>query len=359
METRTRSTAYAAIAAIVLAMSCATPPKTAEPPAPAPAAPAPQIAETPPAPPAETAVPAPDELRSKAAELRKKAFDLGMKAVLPEDYAAADKAFAAGNAGYGKDNASSAASFTDAVARYEDVLARGLPILAAAEGKRAALLRGTAAGKGAETTFPELFAYAEAELAKPAEAEVSGDFEAAIKGYRASSRHYEVLYKLCDASAARESIVARDFAKWDPSNWTLAETRFRAAQDILRQDAAAAATSADEAILRYGIASRTALEYYASERKLGSEGERERALGIKSEVAVRDEFETAVAIHDQAEAAHSAKDFDGSSSLYDRAAAAFASAYEHAKIKMDGAKGELDSLDEAMAVTETAAGSAR
>ncbi len=349
MEKRTRYSAYAALSALVVAISCATPPKAAEPAAPTPVAPVVQEVETPPAAIEEVAVPAPDELRAKAAELRKKAFDLSLREVLPDDYATADTAFAAGSASYGQDNRASASSFSDAITQFQDIIAKGLPILAAKERDRALNLRGVAVAKRAEGIFPELFSYTEAEFAKSSDSESAGDFELAIKGFRASSKNYEVLYKLCDANSARDSIVARDLAKWDPSNWNLAETRFNASQGLLRQDAVAAATSVDEAILRYGIASRTALEYHVSDRRKSSVEARDRALGIKSEIAVRDEYETAVALHDQAEAAHASKDFDGSASLFDRAAVAFASAYERAKIKMESAKVELDSLDENLA----------
>jgi hypothetical protein len=361
MKLKSTSAALATIAVLVFAMSCATAPKAVQAPAPSPAAaaPAPAQAEAAPAEQAKPEAPAPDDLRSKAADLRKKAFDLGLNEILPDDYAAAEKAFADGNAGYGKDNEASAASYTDAASRFQDVIAKGMPILAENEKKRASDLRAIAVGKRSGELFPELFAYAEAEFAKPSDAEAAGDFEAAINGFRASSKNFEVLYKLCDANAARDSIVTHDLAKWDPSNWTLAETRFKASQDLFRQDSSAAATSVDEAIQRYGMASRTALEYYASDRKKNSMAEMDRAEGIKSEVAVKDEYAAALALYTQAETSQAAKDYNSSSSLYDRAATAFASAYKHAKVKMDTAKSELDSLDSAIAAQEAAAGAAQ
>jgi hypothetical protein len=359
MKLKTTSAALATIAVLVFAMSCATAPKAVQAPAPSPAAAAPAQAEAAPVEQAKPEAPAPDDLRSKAADLRKKAFDLGLNEILPEDYAAAEKAFADGNAGYGKDNEASAASYTDAASRFQDVIAKGMPILAENEKKHASDLRTTAVGKRSEELFPELFAYAEAEFAKPSDAEAAGDFEAAINGFRASSKNFEVLYKLCDANTARDSIVTHDLAKWDPSNWTLAETRFKASQDLFRQDSSAAATSVDEAIQRYGMASRTALEYYSSDRKKNSMAEMDRAQGIKAEVAVKDEYAAALALYARAESSQAAKDYDSSASLYDRAATAFDSAYKHAKVKMDTAKGELDSLDSAIAAQEAAAGAAQ
>jgi hypothetical protein len=359
MKMKPTIAAFSTIAALAFAISCATPPKAVQAQAPNPAAPAPKQAAATPVEQAKPAVPAPDDLRSKAADLRKRAFDLGLNGILPEDYAAAEKAFADGNAVYGKDNAASAASYTDAASRFQDVIARGMPLLAEKEKKHASDLRSTAVGKRAGELFPELFAYAEAEFAKPSEAEAAGDFGAAIDGFRASSKNYEVLYKLCDANTARDSIVTRDLAKWDPSNWTLAETRFKASQDLFKQDSSAADTSVDEAILRYGIATQTALEYYSSDRRKSSIAEMDRATGIKSEVAVKDEYAAALALYTRAESSRAAKDYDSSAALYDRASAAFSSAYNHAKIKMDNAKGELDSLDSAITARETAAGAAQ
>jgi len=285
-------------------------------------------------------------------DLKKKAFDLGLKDLLSVDYGAADKSLAAGGDAYGKDNEASASAYGDAVSRFEDLIARGLPLLAEKARKNAAALRDTAVGKGAGDSFPQLFALAESELAKATGALQAGDFETAIAGFHGSARDYEALYKLCDAKKARDAIVARDFAKWDPSNWNLAEGKYAAAQSLLRQDAPAAIVSVDEAKLRYGIAYGTALEYYANDRKQGSEAQRRRAAGIKAEVAVKKEFSTAVALSNQAETARASGDFEAAASLFDSAASSFASAYGHAKIKMDAARDELDSLDASIAAHE-------
>jgi hypothetical protein len=344
------SFAAAAIAAFAFALSCATPPAPTA--AAAPAAPAPALAEPAASQPEKGAVPAPDEQRSRAAAARKRAYDLGIQDLLREGYAAAESAFADGSAAYGKDNEASAAAYADAAERFGGLVERGLPIIAGNERERAERLRAVAVGKRSEELFPEQFAWAEAEMAKPVSSESGGEFEAAIAGFRAAARNYDSIYKLCDARSARDAILARDFAKWDTSNWTIAETRYDSARSLLRTDAAGATSSADEAILRYGIVARNALEYYAGDRRTAAADEKRRAEGIKSEVAVKAEYAAALALHARAEAEHAAGNFDGSSSLHEGAAAAFASAYSHAKAKMDTAKDELDALDEALAAEE-------
>jgi hypothetical protein len=341
---------------LAILVSCATPPKAAPEPTPPPK---PQTVEpAAPAPATTPTVAAPDDLRAKATELRKKAYDLGLKDILPEDYAAADKAFAEGNAKYGSDNAASTAAFTDAATRFKALVDKGLPLLAASERKRASNLRDTATGKGADKLFPPLYEHAEQAWAEPQKAESSGDYETAIAGYRASAKDYEVLYKLCDAKAARDDIASRDLAKWAPSPWSLAEAKYQSAQDLMKDDAKAASGAVDEALQRYGMARSTALEYYAGDRKKASETERDRAVGIKTDVAVKDEYAAASDLYAQAEKANAAQDFEASASLYDKSASAYGTAYAHAKAKMDNAKDELESLDAAIATKNAASGAA-
>jgi hypothetical protein len=348
-----RFRAFISGSAFMLLVACATPPKPApvaqQPPAPA----APAAAQ--PAATAAPAAPQPDDLRAQATELRKKAFDLGIKDVLADDYAAAEAAYSAGVSTFGKDNSSSASSFSDSIAKFRDVIQRGLPLLVAAEKSQASKLRDTAIQKKAGDLFAEILAGADSDFAKCAASESAGAYEDALAGYKASIEEYDVLYKLCDAYNARGFLVAHDFAKWDTSNWSLAENKYASAQSLFSQDARAADDSVDEALLRYSNVRNTAYEYYAADRKKASEAERDRAAGIKSEVAVKDEFDAALALFSKAEADEGSKDYEDSSAEYDKAATAFAGAYQHAKAKMDQAKGELDSLDSELAAVGAAA----
>jgi hypothetical protein len=351
------ATFIAAAAACVIALSCASQPKAQGPAQEAPVAQAQKEASPAPEPKAQVA--APDGERAKAQALRKRAFDLGIKDILPEDYAQAEKSFAAGNESYGKDNAAAALSFNDASGKYAALIDKGLPLLAAQAREDAAKLRKVAQDKGASGSFASQWAQAETDWAAPQKAESSGDYEGAIRGYRGASRDYEALYKLCDAKASREYIVQRDLAKWASSPWTLAETKYQAAQALFAKDAPSSIASVDEALLRYGIARSTALEYYAGDRKKASEAERDRATGIKTEVAVKDEYAQATALYDKAQAAQAAKDYESSAALYDNAAKAFSSAYVHAKAKMDTAQSELGELDAAIASKKAAANEGR
>jgi len=328
----------AVLAAMALALSCATRP-TAAPPESAPPAPA---AEATSAQAATSDVPAPDALKAKATELRKKAFDLGLKEILADDYAAADKAYALGSEKYGKDNAASAAAYEDAAARFGKVIEDGLPLLASSERDKARAAEAAAFGKGAASYYYEDCDAASSALAEAEAIEKAGEYEKAVDAYRAVATRFAALGAMCDASAARDRIVERDFAKWDTSNWTIAEGKLASAGDLLGSDAKASLTAADEAILRYKLVMQNGLSYYMADRKGLSESERERAAGIKSEVAVKDDFEAAAALYASAEEKRAAEDFEAASELYSRSAQAFTAAYDRAKAKMNAARGELD-----------------
>lgn len=339
----------AVVAALALAMSCATKPPAAEPEA-APPAPAAEAAPAPAS--AAPAVAAPDELKAQAGALRKKAFDLGIKDVLPAEYAAAEEAYVLGNDKYGKDNAASADAYRDAVDRYSGAIARGLPFLASAEGDKARAAESAAYRAGLARYF-----YVEGDATSSAliEAEAiekAGDYEKAIASYESTASRFSALVAMCGAAASRDSISARDFAKWDPSNWTLAEGKLSSARELFGSDPAASLTAADEAGLRYKLVMQNALGYYMADRKTVSEAERDHASSIKAEVAVKDDYEAAVSLYAEAEARRSADDAEAAAELYDRSAGAFAAAYGAAKIKMDSAMSEIDSLDAAL---ETAA----
>jgi hypothetical protein len=357
--TAKRAFSYSCLAAFtfILSVACATPPKPAAGSTEANASNAakPATSGTKAAP----TVAAPDALRTQAAEARKKAFDLGMKDLLSDDYAVAEKAYSDGMAAYGVDNAASGASFSAAAAKFDDVVKRGLPMLVASEKDRASRFRQTAEKKGAGELFTKLLSAADADFAKSESSESAGEYENALSGYRVCVAEYDVLYKLCDASIARSLLVSRDLAKWDPSNWSLAENKFESAKSMFEQDLHGSADAVGEAILRYGIVKEAAYGYYSSDRKKASDAERERAVGIKSDIAVKDEYEAAVALYSKAQADDAAKDYEASSAEYDGAASAFAQAYTHAKQKMDTADGELRSLDSAFATVDASSARTR
>jgi hypothetical protein len=345
----------AVVAAMALSLSCAT-----KPPAAAPEAPPPPAAATP-APASEPAAPAiaaPDELKAEAAALRKRAFDLGIKDVLPAEYAAAEEAYNLGNAKYGADNAASEAAYRDAIALYSGAIERGLPFLASAEGDKARAAQGAAYRKGAAQYFGGEGDSASAALAQAEASEKAGEYEKAIASYKSAASSFAALSSMCDAAASRDAIAARDFAKWDPSNWTLAEGKLSQARELLASDSKASLTAADEAGLRYKLVMQNALGYYMADRKTFSEAERDRASSIKAEVAVKDDFAAAASLYEEAEAKRAADDAEAAADLYGRSAAAYAAAYDAAKVKMDSAQSEIESLDaafEAATALETAA----
>ncbi len=351
--TKPRALFVSSLLVISLLLSCAGAPKPSPAPEPSPPAPAPQVSQ--PAPAVSAPGPAaPDELRAKATELRKRAFDLGLKDFLPQDYAQAETSFGKGSDSYGKDNAASAAGFTEAIDRYTALIDKGLPLAAESWRKKAQALKDTADSKSAKTAFPELYPSAQARYMDSADKEAAKDFDGAIAGYKDCTALFEILYKLCDAASLRDSIQGRELAKWDSSNWTLAQNKYQASQDLFRKDNPGSRNAVDEALLRYKLVVSTALGYYAADRKTATEDNMARAKSIKSEVAVQADYAAALALYQQGLDKSAAKDDEAAGQLFAKAATAFAAVYDKAKKKMDFAHTELDSLDAELATAGAA-----
>jgi len=101
----------ALLAALFLAVSCATTPPQTPPP------------ETPQ--PEKPVVAAPDAELAQAKSLQQKADKYGLAEYAPDDYAAATKDLKAGQDAYGKDNAASKQSLTRAIDEFTTVITKG------------------------------------------------------------------------------------------------------------------------------------------------------------------------------------------------------------------------------------------
>lgn len=100
----------ALLAALFLAVSCASTPPATPPETPQPEKPA---------------VAAPDAELAQAQSLQQKADKYGLGEYAPEDYAAATKDLKAGQDAYGKDNAASKESLTKAIDEFTTVITKG------------------------------------------------------------------------------------------------------------------------------------------------------------------------------------------------------------------------------------------
>jgi hypothetical protein len=121
-----------------------------------------------------------------------------------------------------------------------------------------------------------------------------------------------------DAYNVRAEIADRNFDVYDPMSVELADdVLFDAADNYLAKDYSGAGDKAEEALLRFNLALRAGWECYAAEMGAFAAAERQNALDLKANVAVRQEFNTAQAVYARADTAFQAERFEEAVTLYD------------------------------------------
>lgn len=128
---------------------------------------------------------------------------------------------------------------------------------------------------------------------------------------------YNALGEGVEALKLRVEIEEKDFVRYDPANIAAADDiAISALDDYDRQDFAAILTKAIDVRARYNQSLNKAKESYASDCAAAAAAERQRALDLKANVAVKQAYDAANDIFNQGAAASRARNFDNASSLY-------------------------------------------
>lgn len=361
----------ALVAAIIaiLAASCATKPKVTPQ---EPAQPEPTVQPAQPEPaatPAPAAVPQEelDALLAKAQDLKKKAFERGLADVLPDDYSAANAALLGGKEAYdAKDGPVAKDRLGTAVTLFTDLNAKGLVELASIRRKNADDMRKGAVAAGADVSAAERFAPGDAAFAAGASAVDAKDYEAAIASYERARALFELAYKRSVAKGLRERIETSNYAAWDQGNYQKAEERYATEETLFASlgdpsQAASLATDAkpiaqgldalDEAVLRYNLVIQKGREGGAAQRRDKADAVKLQSEEIKAQVAVKDEYEAALALYQDASAAMTAGDYEAAAAKFDEATVAFEKAYALASEKRAKAEAAMKAAEEAAAAS--------
>ena len=135
---------------------------------------------------------------------------------------------------------------------------------------------------------------------------------------------YRALVTGVEAYKIRLEIEDRDFVKYDSANIDAADQiAFSALYDYESHNIASAAGKAGDARVRYNHSLIKAREAYSSDNAAAASAERQRALDLRANVAVRQAFENADGIYNQGLAAAQRSSFDQSASLFIQARTMF------------------------------------
>ena len=285
MKTRLFLTAFIAAIAVVLFFSCKSAPPapeklTAQTQQPAPE-PTPQ--------PAPEVKPSTDELDAaiaRAEESRKKAITFEGPSYFPSEWEAAEERFAQAGETPGPE------AYNAAADAYDSVSELAIPLYAQAREDEIMAVRDTLVALGLKNSFPGYLASADKTALSALDQYEAGDYYAAADTAANALSEYQVLETAYDAWLIRREIIERDFGDYDPDNFDRAGQILGDAMDAFDAgNIAEARESAEDSLERYEIVLAAGWTAYADDRSSMAEAERQAALEMKTDIAVKDLFD--------------------------------------------------------------------
>jgi hypothetical protein len=296
-----------------------TPPPVVEPSAPLP------VQDPDLGPPDQATIDALNAAKGQADISRQQAIDIEGPSYFPADWEAAEAQYLAAGEQSQKPTqgeVKQAAAQYKAVAEAYDTLARKcLPLYAQARADEINQARTEAINAGISDISPDRLAVADAMVDQAVKqyetGEEASDYYAAARSAFLALDRYGALKTGAAAYRVRQEVETQGFVSYDPHNFELAdESISRAVSAYDSGDINIAASNAEEALLRYNLVINTGWESYAAERKAAADKERQAALALKANVAVKSEFDTANGIYGRADTALQGKKFSEAVDLY-------------------------------------------
>ena len=305
--------------ALFTAVSCkSAPPPTAEEEAPTAAAPLDPNS----LPPDQATLNELNAAAARAAAARKLASDFGASTSFPQDWQSADSLYSQAEQ---QKKSSTMLETRDSIARYNraadafDALAnKTLAQYYETKQKEIDSARNKAVSSGAAVLIPDYLLDADNAAADALKKYQAKDYYGAKESADKALSMYAALNAGLDAYKVREQIFGKGFEVYDPVNIQLADdTMWSAASDYEAKNYAGAKQKADAALLRYNQALKTGWESYAAEKGANASAERQKALDLRANVAVRQEFNSAQAIYVRANTAFNSQRFEEAAGLYE------------------------------------------
>ena len=311
-------------------------------------------------PPDQGALNALNDAAARAAAARKLVNDFEGPSFFPEDWKAADSLYAQAEqqkkTSTLRDTKESTARYNKAADAFEAMTGKTLAAAYEYGERELTAVRNAAVKAGAEELVPDYLLEADNVVLDAKQKYDSKDYygakDSALKAYSMYAAGNTGL----EAYNVRMEIAGREFEQYDPVNVEIAdETMYSAADDYVAGHYGPAKDKADEALLRYNLALKTAWEAYAAEKGANAATERQNALDLKANVAVRQDFNSAQAIYTQANTAFQAKKFDEAGKLYAECGPMFEKAAGAAREKRRIAEEDLRLANQKMEESDKAA----
>jgi hypothetical protein len=341
---------------LFLAASCAgsPPPVEESPEAPAPAAPAPAPVQDPnQGPPNQTTLDSLDAAVARADRARQGVIDFDGPGYFPEDWDAAESRYRSVTEDARRNTQGEAQEslnrYNAAAGAYEDLFRKTLPRYAEDRERAIQEARNAAISAGIQAISPEHLRLADQNALDALDQYEKEEYYSAAASADLALARYQVLKRGVEAYNIRQEIADRGFIPYDPDNFDKADQDGLAAIAAYEAENMDGLQDAAERIFsRYDLVLKTGWISYAAERGAAAGVERQAALDVKANVAVRSDFDAASIIYNRAGTSFNTAKYDEAAGLYTQSEVLFAQAGRNASDKRRAAEAAIRSAEEKM-----------
>ncbi|MDR2370341.1 MAG: hypothetical protein LBD71_02575 [Treponema sp.] len=267
---------------------------------------------------------------ARAEEARKKAQDFDGPAYFSGEWEAAETQYSGAGALSRTNKADvqqALVLYNSAADAYEGIFRESVPLYAQDRENEILSTRNEVIATGLTGQFPEYLYKADMVSTAALAQYKAEDYYAAKDSAASALSMYTALKTGAGAYLTRQEIVNRNFVHYDSENFSRADQAGLAAVNSYDTgENERAISEAEEAALRYKLALDAGWASYAADRGAIAGAERQKALDLKANVAVKEDFNNALKIYNQAETALRAKNHEQAAALYIQSESEFAAA---------------------------------
>jgi hypothetical protein len=274
--------------------------------------------------------------RARAEEARKRASDFGGPEYASGDWEAAEAQYTGAGEQEKTDTLGntkeSAARYEQAAAAFDEAFRNALPQYVKALEDEILKERAAALDAGIAALSPERLEAADDTVDKAQGLYEAQDYYAAVNAGHLALDMFRLLKTGAETYTVWREIEDYGFGKYDPGAYDAATTAALSAIDGYGaladggEDIKAVLRQAEEAQQGYNTVLGSGWKAYSTERQAAAAAERQVALDIKANVAVKDEYNPAQALYDNAGVSFQAEHYPEAAELYFQSEFLFASA---------------------------------
>jgi hypothetical protein len=288
------------------------------------------------APPSQAAISGLDAAAERAARARRLVTDFNGPAYFPSDWNSADSLYSQAESRRSsatvRETRESTARYTAAADALEALAGKTVPQYAQDLETQVMAARNGAVNAGAGYLAPDYLLQADDKAVDALTTYESRDYYSARDKGLTAKDMYSAIETGVNAYKVRLEIEDRGFVRYDPSAIEATDAMVLSALDDYEAgNIAAAQTKAGNALSQYNQSLTKAKESYAADVGAAAAAERQRALDIKANVAVRQDYDAANAIFNRGAASYRARQYDDAANLYADARSMFESVTQVAR----------------------------